>query len=148
MTPRIYKAWKMVILLVGGTLNTVTTTALRNFESISTKASGENSHLSVAGAPRGWWFARYSQLPFVSISFLHEPPFRVFGSSRRSFLPELHVVSASFFIFTFFFLLLFFFFLSLILPGPPFRVFDPPGSAFLPRPPFRVFDLPRCSFHI
>jgi len=39
-------------------------------------------------------------------------------------------------------------FCPLFLPGPPFRFFDPPGSAFLPRPPFRVFDLPRCSFHI
>ena len=54
MTPRIYKAWKMVILWVGGTLNTVTTTILRNFEFTGAKASDENSHLSVAGAPRGW----------------------------------------------------------------------------------------------
>jgi len=53
MTPQIYKAWKMVILSVGGTLNTVTTTVLRNFEFTSTKASDENNHLSVAGAPRG-----------------------------------------------------------------------------------------------
>ena len=41
-------------------------------------------------------------MPFVSISFLHEPPFRVFGSSRRSFLPELRVFSASFFTFIIF----------------------------------------------
>ena len=39
---------------------------------------------------------------FISISFLHEPPFRVFGSSRRSFLPELHVVSASLFLVPYF----------------------------------------------
>ena len=140
MTPRIYKAWKMVILLVGGTLNTVIITVPRNFEFTGVAASDESGYSSVARAPRGWWFTRHSQLPFVSISFLHEPPFRVFGSSRRSFLPELRVISASFFTFIFF--------LPLILPGSPFRVFDPPGSAFLPRPPFRVFDLPRCSFHI
>jgi len=54
MTPRIYKAWKMVTLWVGDTLNTVTTTVLRNLEFTSTKASDENSHLSVARAPRGW----------------------------------------------------------------------------------------------
>jgi len=54
MTPQIYKAWKMVILWVGGTLNTVTTTVLRNFEFTSIKASDENDQLSVAGAPRGW----------------------------------------------------------------------------------------------
>jgi len=44
----------MVILWVGGTLNTVTTTVLRNFEFTSTKASDENNHLPVASAPRGW----------------------------------------------------------------------------------------------
>jgi len=54
MTPRIYKAWKMVILWVGGTLNTVTTTLLRNFEFTSTKASDGDGHLSVTGDPRGW----------------------------------------------------------------------------------------------
>ena len=54
MTPQIYKAWKMVILWVGGTLNIVTATVLRNFEFISAKASDENDQLSVVGAPRGW----------------------------------------------------------------------------------------------
>ena len=28
------------------------------------------------------------------------------------------------------------------LPGPPFRVFSPPGYPFLPTLPFQVFDLP------
>ena len=54
MTSRIYKAWKMVILWVGGTLNTVTTTVPRNFVFTSTKASDENDQLSVVGAPKGW----------------------------------------------------------------------------------------------
>ncbi len=54
MTSRIDKAWKMVILWVGGTLNTVVTTVPRNFEFTSAEASDENGQLSVAGAPRGW----------------------------------------------------------------------------------------------
>ena len=44
MTPRIYKAWKMVILLVGDTLNTMTATFHRNFEFTSTEASDEENH--------------------------------------------------------------------------------------------------------
>ena len=44
MTSRIYKAWKMVILLVGGTLNTMTATFHRNFEFTSTEASDEDDH--------------------------------------------------------------------------------------------------------
>jgi hypothetical protein len=44
ITPRIYKAWKMVILLVGGTLNTMTTTFHRNFEFTSIEASDEDDH--------------------------------------------------------------------------------------------------------
>jgi len=27
------------------------------------------------------------------------------------------------------------------LPGPPFRVFSPPGRSLLPKSPFQVFDL-------
>ena len=44
MTSRIYKAWKMVILLVGDTLNTMTATFHRNFEFTSTEASDEDDH--------------------------------------------------------------------------------------------------------
>jgi len=44
----------MVILLVGGTLNTVIITVPGNFEFIGTTASDESGHLSVARAPRGW----------------------------------------------------------------------------------------------
>ena len=39
-----------------------------------------------------------------------------------------------------------FFVCPLFLPGPPFRVFDPPGRSFLPKPPFRVFSLASFSF--
>ena len=35
-----------------------------------------------------------------------------------------------------------------LFPGPPFRVFSPPGYPFLPKPPFQVFDLPGVQiFH-
>ena len=44
MASRIYKAWKMVILLVGDTLNTMTATFHRNFEFTSTEASDEDDH--------------------------------------------------------------------------------------------------------
>lgn len=44
ITPRIYKVWKMVILLVGSTLNTMTATFHRNFEFTSTEASDEDDH--------------------------------------------------------------------------------------------------------
>ena len=44
ITPQIYKAWKMVILLVGDTLNTMTATFHRNFEFTSTEASDEDDH--------------------------------------------------------------------------------------------------------
>ena len=44
ITPRIYKAWKMVILLVGDTLNTMTATFHRNFEFTSTEVSDEDDH--------------------------------------------------------------------------------------------------------
>jgi len=44
----------MVILLVGGTLNTVIITVPGNFEFIGTSASDESGHLSIARAPRGW----------------------------------------------------------------------------------------------
>jgi hypothetical protein len=43
ITPRIYKAWKMVILLVGGTLNTMTPTFHGNFEFTGTEASDEDN---------------------------------------------------------------------------------------------------------
>ena len=35
-----------------------------------------------------------------------------------------------------------------LLPGPPFRVFSPPGYPFLPKSPFQVFDLPGVQFFI
>ena len=35
----------------------------------------------------------------------------------------------------------YFFFFSIILPGPPFRVFSPPRRSFLPKPLFKIFDL-------
>jgi len=44
----------MVILSVGGTLNTAVTTVPKNFEFTGTAASGESGHSSVARAPRGW----------------------------------------------------------------------------------------------
>jgi len=44
----------MVILWVGGTLNTVTTTVPRTLESSGVKNLDENSQLSVADAPREW----------------------------------------------------------------------------------------------
>ena len=33
-----------------------------------------------------------------------------------------------------------------LLPGPPFRVFSPPGYPFLPKSPLQVFDLPGVHF--
>jgi len=54
VTPQIYKAWKMVISLVGGTLNTVTITVPRTLESTGVRTSDENSQLSVAEVPREW----------------------------------------------------------------------------------------------
>lgn len=103
ITPRIYKAWKMVILLVGGTLNTMTATFHRNFEFTSTEASDEDDHWQSQMPQRGdGGLPDIVNCLLLSISFLHEPPFRVFGSSRRSFLPELRTISASFFISTFF----------------------------------------------
>jgi len=43
----------MVILLVGGTLNTVTTMVSETLESASVGTSDENSQSSVAKTPRG-----------------------------------------------------------------------------------------------
>jgi len=43
----------MVILLVGGTLNTVTLTVPRTLESTGVGTSDENSQLSVAEIPKG-----------------------------------------------------------------------------------------------
>jgi len=34
-----------------------------------------------------------------------------------------------------------FLFMPLILPGPPFRVFSPPGRSLLPKSPFQAFNL-------
>ena len=94
----------MVILLVGGTLNTMTTTFHRNFEFTSTEASDEDDHWQLQMPQGVMVICQIWLLVFLfSISFLHEPPFRVFGPSRRSFLPELRVISASFsFSFSFF----------------------------------------------
>ena len=33
------------------------------------------------------------------------------------------------------------------MPGPPFRVFSPPGRSLLPKPPFQVFDLASFLFY-
>ena len=35
-----------------------------------------------------------------------------------------------------------------LLPGSPFRVFNPPRRSFLPKPPFRVFNLASYSVFI
>jgi len=43
----------MVILLVGGTLNTVTATASETLESTGVGTSDENSQISIAKIPRG-----------------------------------------------------------------------------------------------
>ncbi len=53
MTPQIYKSWKMVILLVGGTLNTVTAMVSETLESAGVGTSDENSQTSIAKIPRG-----------------------------------------------------------------------------------------------
>ena len=53
MTPQIYKSWKMVILLVGGTLNTVTTMVSETLESTGVGTSDENNQTSIAKVPRG-----------------------------------------------------------------------------------------------
>ena len=53
MTPQIYKSWKLVILLVGGTLNTVTAMVSGTLESTGVGTSDENSQSLVAKIPDG-----------------------------------------------------------------------------------------------
>ena len=51
--PTDLQTWKMVILLAGGTLNTVTAMVSETLESAGVGTSDENSQTSIAQIPRG-----------------------------------------------------------------------------------------------